>query len=64
VFSTVATNRTSDLLAQGESQAAALTGGFTVAFWVAVGFAVAALIATLTMIRREELGTVAAEPAS
>jgi EmrB/QacA subfamily drug resistance transporter len=64
VFSTVATNRTSDLLAQGESQAAALTGGFTVAFWVAVGFAVCALVATLTMIHREELGPVAAEAAS
>jgi EmrB/QacA subfamily drug resistance transporter len=62
VFSTVATNRTSDLLATGESQAAALTSGFTLAFWVAVGFAVLALAATLTMIHREELGEVAVEP--
>jgi EmrB/QacA subfamily drug resistance transporter len=64
VFSTVATNKTSDLLAGGESQAAALTSGFTLAFWVAVGFAALALVATLTMIHREELGDVAAEPAS
>jgi EmrB/QacA subfamily drug resistance transporter len=64
LFSTVATNRTSDLLAEGESRAAALTSGFTLAFWVAVGFAVLALVATLTMIHREELGDVAAEPAS
>jgi len=64
LFSTVATNRTSDLLAEGESRAAALTSGFTLAFWVAVGFAVLALIATLTMIHREELGTVAVEPTS
>jgi EmrB/QacA subfamily drug resistance transporter len=62
LFSTVATNRTSDLLAEGESRAAALTSGFTLAFWVAVGFAALALIATLTMIHREELGTLAVEP--
>jgi EmrB/QacA subfamily drug resistance transporter len=61
VFATVATNRTSTLISQGESQAAALTGGFTVAFWVAVGFAAAALVATLLMIRREELGELATE---
>ena len=64
LFSTVATNRTSDLLAEGESRAAALTSGFTLAFWVAVGFAVLALAATLTMIHREELGPVAVEPTS
>jgi EmrB/QacA subfamily drug resistance transporter len=64
LFSTVATNRTSDLLGEGESRAAALTSGFTLAFWVAVGFAVLALVATLTMIHREELGEMAAEPAS
>jgi EmrB/QacA subfamily drug resistance transporter len=62
LFSTVATNRASDLLAEGDSQAAALTSGFTLAFWVAVGFAVLALAATLTMIHREELGEMAAEP--
>jgi EmrB/QacA subfamily drug resistance transporter len=61
VFSTVATNRTSTLIGQGESQAAALTSGFTLAFWVAVGFAVAALLATLVMVRREELGEPATE---
>jgi EmrB/QacA subfamily drug resistance transporter len=61
VFSTVSTNRAATLLKEGESQAAAHTSGFTVAFWVAVGFAVAALIATLLMIHREELGVPAAE---
>jgi EmrB/QacA subfamily drug resistance transporter len=64
LFSTVATNKTSDLLAGGESRAAALTSGFTLAFWVAVGFAALALVATLTMIHREELGSVAVEAAS
>ena len=61
VFSTVSTNRTSTLLKEGESQAAALTGGFTLAFWVAVGFAAAALVATLVMIHREELAVPAPE---
>jgi EmrB/QacA subfamily drug resistance transporter len=61
VFSTVSTNRTSTLLKEGESQAAALTGGFTLAFWVAVGFAVVALVATLLMIHREELAAPVAE---
>ena len=61
VFSTVSTNRTATLLKEGESQAAALASGFAVAFWVAVGFAAAALVATLFMIHREELGVPAAE---
>ena len=62
VFSTVATNRTSDLIKTGESTAAALTSGFTLAFWVAVSFAVVALVATLLMIHAEEIGEPAAEP--
>jgi MFS family permease len=37
-----------------------LTDGYAMAFWVLAGFAAAALIATLTLIRREEL---AAAPA-
>ena len=64
VFSTVATDRTTTLLKEGESQAAALTSGFTVAFWVAVGFAVVALVATLLMIHGEELGVPAPEATS
>jgi len=63
VFSTVATNRSSTLLDRHESQASALTSGFSLAFWVAVGFGVAALLATLVMIHREELGEVAVETA-
>jgi hypothetical protein len=58
----VATNRTSDLLKQGDSQSAALTSGFTLAFWVAVGFAVLALLATLLMIHPEEIAEPVAEP--
>ena len=61
LFSTVLTTRTQHLLNEGESQAQALTSGFSLAFWVAVGFGVAALLATLLMIHREELATVPAE---
>ncbi len=61
LFSTVSTNRTQHLLAEGESRAQALTSGFALSFWVAVGFGVAALLAALLMIHREELATAPAE---
>jgi EmrB/QacA subfamily drug resistance transporter len=55
VLSTVSTSRANHLLARGEPRADALTSGFSLSFWVAVGFAAAGLAATLTMIHREEL---------
>jgi EmrB/QacA subfamily drug resistance transporter len=61
VLSTVSTNRAEHLLADGQGRAEALTGGFSLSFWVAVGFGLAALAATLLMIRREELAAVPAE---
>jgi EmrB/QacA subfamily drug resistance transporter len=61
VFSSVATTRTAHLAAQGDSQSAALTSGFALAFWVAVGFAALALLATLTMIHQDEIAEPAAE---
>jgi EmrB/QacA subfamily drug resistance transporter len=61
VFSTVSTSRTEHLIKGGTDRASALTSGFSLAFWVAVGFAVAGLVATLLMIRREELTAVPAE---
>jgi EmrB/QacA subfamily drug resistance transporter len=62
VFSTVSTTRTHHLTKSGDSISSALTGGFSLAFWVAVGFGVAGLIATLTMFRREELAVPAEAP--
>jgi EmrB/QacA subfamily drug resistance transporter len=64
VFSTVSTSRTEHLIKGGTDRATALTSGFSLAFWVAVGFAVAGLVATLLMIRREELAAVPAEAPS
>ncbi|HSS73179.1 MAG TPA: MFS transporter [Gaiellaceae bacterium] len=61
LFSTVSTNRTQHLLAEGESRAQALTSGFSLSFWVAVGFGVAALLAALLMVHGEELATAPAE---
>jgi len=46
----------------GDSISSALTNGFSLAFWVAVGFGVAGLIATLTMMHREDLGAPAEAP--
>ncbi len=63
VLSTVSTSRTDHLKASGEALPSALTGGFSLAFWVAVGFAGAGLLATLTMIHREELAVAPAEAA-
>jgi EmrB/QacA subfamily drug resistance transporter len=61
LFATVSTNRTQHLLAEGESRAQALTSGFALSFWVAVGFGVAALLAALLMVHGEELATAPAE---
>jgi EmrB/QacA subfamily drug resistance transporter len=64
VFSTVSTSRTEHLIKGGTDRATALASGFSLAFWVAVGFAVAGLVATLLMIRREELAAVPVEATS
>ena len=61
VLSTVSTSRAEHLLARRESRADALTSGFSLAFWIAVGFAVAGLAATLLLIRREEIEAAPAE---
>jgi EmrB/QacA subfamily drug resistance transporter len=51
---TVANTRTDNLLADGVEFPAALTAGFSLAFWVAIGFAVVALAATVLMLRANE----------
>jgi MFS family permease len=38
-----------------DGPAVALTDGYRLAFWVCAGFAIAGVVATLTLIRREEL---------
>ncbi|MDQ4082084.1 MAG: MFS transporter, partial [Actinomycetota bacterium] len=63
VLTTVATTRTESLLASGTEPAPALTEGFAIAFWVAGAFAVVSLVATLAMLRGEELAVPDAQPA-
>jgi MFS family permease len=64
ILTTVSTTRTGNLLDKGVDQATALTDGFSLAFWVGVGFAVVAAVATLLYLRREELlAPVVDEPA-
>jgi EmrB/QacA subfamily drug resistance transporter len=55
ILTTVSTTRTEDLLEGGTPQPEALTDGFSLAFWVAAGFAVAAILATLFALRRSDL---------
>jgi predicted MFS family arabinose efflux permease len=62
VLTTVSTTRTNHLLDAGSARATPLTHGFTLAFWVAAGFAVAALATTLLVLRRDDLRPVSAEP--
>jgi EmrB/QacA subfamily drug resistance transporter len=60
VASTVATSRFENLVKTGTPVPEALTDGFVLAFWVLLGIALAGVVATLTLIRREEIPT---EPA-
>ncbi len=55
ILTTVSTTRTEDLLAGGTPEPEALTDGFSLAFWVAAGFAVAAILATLFALRSSDL---------
>ncbi|WP_280219583.1 MFS transporter [Nocardia neocaledoniensis] len=52
VLSTLAASRTSAELAAGASEAAALTSGYRLAFTVAAGLLAAALLVSLTVLRR------------
>ena len=58
VLATVATRRTDGLLAGGTGHAAALTDGFSLAFWVGVAIAAASLLATLLVLRRRDLAQI------
>ncbi|MFC6020264.1 MFS transporter [Plantactinospora solaniradicis] len=52
VLATLAASRTGDLLAAGGTEAAALTGGYRLAFTVAIGLVVAAFVVALTVLRQ------------
>jgi EmrB/QacA subfamily drug resistance transporter len=54
-LSTIATSRTDDALASGSTQAAALVDGFQGAFFAGVIIAALGIVATLVLVRRDEL---------
>jgi EmrB/QacA subfamily drug resistance transporter len=55
ILTTVSTTRTTNLLTNGVAAPSALTDGFRLAFWVAVGFDAIALASALIVLRRDEL---------
>jgi EmrB/QacA subfamily drug resistance transporter len=54
VLATLSASRSDDLLARGESAAAALTGGYHVAFWIAAGLVGLALVVALGVLRPQD----------
>ena len=58
VLSAVAIAQTNDATAAGDAVPQALTTGFQAAFWVGAGIAAAGVVASLALIRKEELASV------
>jgi EmrB/QacA subfamily drug resistance transporter len=54
VLATLATSRTDQLLASGQSGPAALTGGYHLAFGIAAGLVAAAIVVAATVLRSED----------
>ena len=54
ILGTIASSRTTDLLASGQGNPAALTEGFQLAFLAGAGFAILGIIATLVLMRDED----------
>jgi EmrB/QacA subfamily drug resistance transporter len=55
ILTSVSTTRTNNLLATGVAPPEALTDGFRLAFGVGVGFAVVGVLATLVVLKRDDL---------
>jgi MFS family permease len=64
ILTTVSTTRANDLLKAGVSHAEAATRGYSLAFWVGVGFALGGLLATLVLLKRDDLRVEVPETAS
>jgi MFS family permease len=62
VLATLATSRTEDLVARGDSPVAALTGGFHLAFVIAAGLVLAAIGVALGALRSEAVVAEQVEP--
>jgi hypothetical protein len=54
ILATLSASRSDHLLAGGSSNAAALTGGYHLAFWIAAGLVVAAIVVAVTVLQPPE----------
>jgi len=54
VLATLSATRTEDLLGEGKSEAAALTGGYQLSFWIAAGLVVLAIVVAVTVLQSED----------
>ncbi len=63
ILTTVSATHTSSLLKNGTPKLSAVTSGFALAFWVAAGVCAASILATLVVLKRQDL-KVAAEAAA
>lgn len=64
ILTTVATSHIKSLAPNGDPTAADLTSGYALAFWVAAGIAVAAIVTTLLIVKKSDLDVAAAEAAA
>jgi predicted MFS family arabinose efflux permease len=62
VLATLSASRTESLTESGESTAQALTGGYQLAFWVAAGLGLAALLVAVIVVKREPAEELVVEP--
>ena len=62
MLSTIATARTDNATAAGSALPSALTDGFEAAFIVGAAIAVAGILVSLLMVRRQDLAAQEAEP--
>ena len=53
VLATLSASRSDSLIEQGKSTAAALTGGYHLAFWIAAALVVAAIVVAVTVVQPE-----------
>lgn len=60
ILTTISTTRTGNLLEDGTAAPSAYSQGWSLAFWVAAGFAAAGLIATMVLLKKDELQAVPA----
>jgi EmrB/QacA subfamily drug resistance transporter len=63
IATSVAVSHMTHLLQTGDSQAAALTGGYSLAFWVIAGISAAGVVAALVLVRSDEVPVPEAEEA-